>query len=63
MGGFGMLGKLVAHPGRRDELVRLLIGGTEHSAGMEGCQLYMVSRAVDNPDAVWVVELWRDEAA
>jgi quinol monooxygenase YgiN len=63
MGEFAMLGKLVAHPGRREELVQLLIAGTEQSAGMEGCQLYMISRAADDPDAVWVVELWHDEAA
>jgi quinol monooxygenase YgiN len=63
MARFGMVGKLVAHPGRREEVVELLIAGTVGSGGMEGCELYLVSRSVDEPDTVWVVEVWRDEAA
>lgn len=63
MARFGMLGKLVTHPGRREELVELLMDTTKHLAGADGSELYLVSRAVDDPDAVWVVEVWRDEAA
>jgi quinol monooxygenase YgiN len=62
MAGFGMLGKLVARPGRRDELLELLRAGTEQAA-MDGCELYLINRAADDPDAIWVVEMWRDEAA
>jgi quinol monooxygenase YgiN len=60
---FGMLGKLVAHPGRREELVEILIDATKHLAGMDGCELYVINRAADDPDAIWVVEVWRDRAA
>jgi quinol monooxygenase YgiN len=63
MARFGMLGKLVTHPGRREELVELLMDATRHLAGVDGSELYVVSRAVDDPDAVWVVEVWRDETA
>ena len=62
MARFGMVNKLVAHPGRREELVELLLAGTEGAAA-DGCELYLVNRAVDDPDAIWVVEVWRDEAA
>jgi quinol monooxygenase YgiN len=60
MVGFGMVGKFVAQPGRRDELLELLTAGTQ---GMDGCELYLINRAVDDPDTIWIFELWRDEAA
>jgi quinol monooxygenase YgiN len=63
MARFGTIGRLVAHPGRREELVELLVAGTEGSNGMDGCELYLVSRSADEPDTVWVVEVWRDQAA
>jgi quinol monooxygenase YgiN len=60
---FGMHGKLVAQPGRREELLELLMAGTEHLAGADGCELYLVSRDADDPDVIWVAEVWRDQAA
>jgi quinol monooxygenase YgiN len=63
MARFGMQGKLVAHPGRREELVEVLMDGTRRLAGVDGCELYVVSRDADDADTVWVVEVWRDQAA
>jgi quinol monooxygenase YgiN len=63
MARFGMLGKIVANPGRREDLVDLLMAAAKQLGGVDGCELYVVSRALDDPDAVWVVEAWRDQAA
>jgi quinol monooxygenase YgiN len=63
MAQFGMVGKLVAHPGRRDELVELLLSGVSEVKKADGCELYVVSREVDDRNTIWVVEAWRDEAA
>jgi quinol monooxygenase YgiN len=63
MAGFGLLGKLVAHPGRREELVEVLLDAAKQLGSVDGCELYVVSRDADDADALWVVEAWRDEAA
>ena len=63
MAGFGMLGKLVTYPGRREELVEVLLDAAKQLGGVDGCKLYVVSRDADDADALWVVEAWRDEAA
>src|SRR4030095_6112136 len=63
MSRFGMFGRLVAHPGRREELIELLTTSAEGLGSVDGCELYVVSRSTDDPDTVWVCEVWRDEAA
>ena len=53
---YGMHGRIAARPGRGDELAAILL---EAAAGLEGnpdCLLYVVSRAADDPDSVWVTE-------
>jgi quinol monooxygenase YgiN len=63
MARFGMVGKLVAHPGRRSDLVGLLISATRALQDADGCELYVVSQDRDDLDTIWVFEAWRDEAA
>src|SRR5829696_9917286 len=63
MARFGMVGKLVAHPGRRGELVELLMAATRELQGADGCELYVVSQDRDDLDKIRVFEAWRDEAA
>jgi len=60
---YGMHGRIVAHPGHGDELTAIL---REAAAGLEanpGCLLYVVSRAADDADSVWVTEAWTNRAA
>ena len=54
---FVNVGTLGAAPGKRDELVALL---TEHNESLTGagCQAYEVGVDDDQPDTVFVVELW-----
>jgi quinol monooxygenase YgiN len=63
MAGFGMLGRIVTHPGRREELVEVLLDAAKRLGEVDGCELYVVSRDAADPDTLWVVEAWRDEAA
>ena len=59
---YGMHGRIVARPGHGDELAAIL---REAAAGLEanpGCLLYVVSRAVDDADSVWVTEAWTNRA-
>ena len=55
---YGMMGKFSAVPGKRDELISLLLESTE---GMPGCLSYVVARDPKDPDAVWISEVWRDK--
>ncbi|SRR6266498_4340179 len=43
MARFGMLGKLVTHPGRREEFVELLMDAAKHLAGVDGSEPYVVT--------------------
>jgi quinol monooxygenase YgiN len=52
---FGMIGKFKAQPGRRDELVKLMLGGID---AMPGCLSYVVALDPADADAVWVTEVW-----
>jgi quinol monooxygenase YgiN len=55
-------GRLAAMPGRRDELLSILIeGGGEDP--LPGCRLYVVALDEQDPDAVWVTEIWESTEA
>jgi quinol monooxygenase YgiN len=60
---FAMYGKLTAHPGQRDTVVQILLEAAELLESAEGCELYIVNVSDEDPDAVWVTELWRDAEA
>lgn len=55
---YGLMGKIRAHPGKREDLLAHLLD-TTHLDEMEGCYLYLVSRATDDEDGIWVTEVWR----
>lgn len=51
----GLINKMKAHPGRRDELVKLMLSGID---GMPGCLSYVVAVDPTDEDAIWVTEVW-----
>lgn len=63
MNKFSMCGKMTAHPGKRDELVSLLLEASHSLNDMAGCELYIIHESIDDPDVIWVTELWRDAEA
>lgn len=52
---FGMLGRMKAVPGKRAELIALLLEG---SGTMPGCLSYIVAEDLADPDAIWITEAW-----
>lgn len=56
----GLIGKILSTPGKRDALITILIEGI---AGMPGCLSYIVSQDRTDPDAIWVTEVWTDQAS
>ncbi len=57
---YGLIGKMTAKPGERDALVAAIL---EASADMPGCKSYVVALDAADENAVWITELWNDEAA
>lgn len=56
---YGLINKITAHPGRRAELVAILTG----SGSMPGCRSYIVALDPSDHDAIYVTEVWTDQAA
>ncbi len=52
---FGLIGKMVTTPGKRDEFAAILLGGT---GGMPGCLSYIVAKDPRDADALWITEVW-----
>jgi quinol monooxygenase YgiN len=55
-------GKATAREGRGEELVERLLAAAEDLESDPGCELYLVNQQQDQPDVVWVTELWRSQA-
>lgn len=55
---YGLIGKMTATRGHRDELARILLEGLK---GMPGCYSYIVANDPTDPDALWVTEVWQDK--
>jgi quinol monooxygenase YgiN len=54
---YGYFGTMRTVPGRRDDVVAILLGGVDGLRDV-GCSVYSVSVAADEPDLIWVYEVW-----
>ena len=54
---YGLIAKMIAQPGRRDDLATILLEGT---ADMPGCLSYVIARDEADENALWITEVWRD---
>jgi quinol monooxygenase YgiN len=59
---YGLFGKFTAQPGRREDLVAILRQAADALHGDSGCLHYVVATS-DEPEAIWVWEVWTDRAA
>ena len=51
----GLIGKMIAAPGKRDELIAILL---ESTTEMPGCLSYVVARDTKDADSIWITEVW-----
>ena len=56
---YGLITRLTAHPGRRDQLALCLL---DPCVKRPGCHSYVAAYDAADADAVWVTEVWTDEA-
>ncbi len=54
-GMYGIIGKMIAQGGKRQELIDVLLAGTEN---MPGCLSYVISRDRADDNAIWITEFW-----
>lgn len=57
---YGLIGQMLAAPGKRDELLVIL---GESTGEMPGCLSYVIAKDPANADAIWITEVWADKDA
>jgi|SRR5687767_8480139 len=57
---YGLIGKMLVAPGQREAVIAILLEGTER---MPGCLSYIVAKDSTDPNAVWITEVWDNEAS
>jgi quinol monooxygenase YgiN len=57
---YGRIGRMTTAPGKRDELIAILLGGT---SSMPGCLSYIVAQDPTNSDAIWITEVWDSQSS
>ena len=57
----GRYARCTAKPGQGDALAEKLLGVAEALQAVPGCELYVINRAADDPDTIWVTEVWRSQ--
>jgi quinol monooxygenase YgiN/quercetin dioxygenase-like cupin family protein len=53
--------KITAKPGQGDTLAERLLEVAEGLRATPGCELYVINRAPDEPEVVWVSEVWSSQ--
>jgi quinol monooxygenase YgiN len=54
---FGYLATMRAHPGKRDQVVKLLLANVALLRTL-GCHVYVVGVSESDPDMIWLTEVW-----
>jgi quinol monooxygenase YgiN len=52
---YGLIGKMRTAEGKRDELIKILLDGTDK---MPGCLSYIVAKDPTDANAIWITEVW-----
>lgn len=60
---FGLYGKLSVQVGQRNEMVAILLEAAASLQDDPECRLYLVNVSPDDPDTVWVTEVWTSREA
>jgi quinol monooxygenase YgiN len=55
---FALLNRLTAKPGQRDRVVEILLESGKLFDDNPACIVYLVGESRDDPNLIWVVDLW-----
>ncbi len=62
MPSIGRYSKASAKSGQGDALASKMLEVAQALRETPGCQLYVINRSVEDPDVIWVTELWQSKA-
>lgn len=54
----GLVNKLTAKPGKREQVVQILIESERIFDDNPACQMYLVTESTEDPEVIWVIDLW-----
>ena len=57
---YGIIGKMLAQENKRDDLIDILLAGTQ---GIPGCLSYIIAKDQDDENALWITEAWENQAS
>jgi quinol monooxygenase YgiN len=57
---YGLIGSVTAVPGRRDDLIAILVDAV---SDMPGCLSYVVAKDTADADTLWITEVWDGKAS
>jgi quinol monooxygenase YgiN len=57
---YGLIGKMRAKPGKRDDILAILLRSID---SMPGCLNYLVARDPSDAEVIWITEVWESEAS
>ncbi|HSH02177.1 MAG TPA: antibiotic biosynthesis monooxygenase family protein [Anaerolineae bacterium] len=57
---YGLIGQIITHPNQRPTLTALLTAAT---VNMPNCLHYLIAHDQNDPNALWITEIWTDKAA
>jgi quinol monooxygenase YgiN len=57
---YGLIVKMIAADGRRDELIAILFGSVSN---MPGCLSYIIAKDTTDSNALWITEVWDTKAS
>ena len=63
MSKFGLYGKFTLKEGERDTMVEILLEAAESMRDLEECEIYFINISENEPNSVYVYEVWSNEAA
>ena len=58
---YALLNKLTAKPGKRDEVMKILLEAGKPFNDNPACLLYLVYKDVNDPNVIWVEDLWTNK--
>ena len=57
---YGMISKITAAPGKRDQVIQTLGDAT---VSMPGCKGYVIAKDAADENAIWVTEFWDTQSS
>jgi quinol monooxygenase YgiN len=63
MSKFSLFGKFTIQEGKRDTMVEILLEAAESLQNLDTCDIYLVNISENEPDCVYVYEVWSDANA